>query len=161
VGDAWGILIKSSFPLEELHKHFRKFLIVGTEDNQQLYFRFYDPRVLRIFLPTCDTAQLREFFGPIEYFIMEDEDTAFAIKCWLQNGILHSQKIKVADLISGHIPSPVVAAPNIEPQKTAMPEEQFYGRKPMSTEQKPIDNSVSNEPPPVKKPAKPKWDMFD
>src|SRR5689334_9084653 len=53
-GNAWGILIRSHMNMQELHKHFRKFLIVGTEDNQELYFRFYDPRVLRIFLPTCN-----------------------------------------------------------------------------------------------------------
>jgi len=100
-GNAWGVLICSSYPMEELHKHFRKFLIVGTEDDHQLYFRFYDPRVLRVFLPTCDAAQLHEFFGPIEYFIMEDEDSSLAIKYFLQNGVLHSQKIKCEDIIPG------------------------------------------------------------
>lgn len=92
-GDAWGILIQSSYPMHELHKHFRKFLIVGTEDKQELYFRFYDPRVLRIFLPTCNTEQLKEFFGPIDYFIMESDNPAFAIKVWLENYELKSMQI--------------------------------------------------------------------
>ena len=159
-GDSWGILIKSSYPLDDLHKHFRKFLIVGTEDNQQLYFRFYDPRVLRIFLPTCDMGQLRELFGPIEYFIMEDEDREFAIKCWLQNGILHSQKIKLQDLISGNIPPPVPLQQNYEAQKPSAPAENFFDRKPINTGEQHMENQPPSEPT-VKKPAKPKWDMFD
>ncbi len=73
-GNAWGIFIISKGSMEELHKHFRKFLMVQTEQGQELYFRFYDPRVLRVFLPTCDTTQLSDFFGPIQSFIVEDVD---------------------------------------------------------------------------------------
>ncbi len=73
-GNAWGIFIVSKGTMEDLHKHFRKFLMVKTEEGQELYFRFYDPRVLRIFLPTCDSTQLRDFFGPIDSFILEDVD---------------------------------------------------------------------------------------
>ncbi len=73
-GNSWGIFIVSQKSMEDLHKHFRKFLMVQTEDGQELYFRFYDPRVLRVFLPTCDSVQLRDFFGPIESFIVEDMD---------------------------------------------------------------------------------------
>jgi hypothetical protein len=120
-GDAWGILIRSYLPMPELHKHFRKFLIVGTEDNQELYFRFYDPRVLRIFLPTCDQQQLREFFGPIEYFIMEDEDKDWAIRCWLENGHLHSVKISLVDLVNNNFMIPAVSKKEIsvEPETPA------------------------------------------
>ncbi len=92
-GDAWGIMIQSSYPMNELHRHFRKFLIVGTEDKQELYFRFYDPRVLRIFLPTCNTEQLKEFFGPIDYFVMESDNPEFAIKVWLENYELKSMQV--------------------------------------------------------------------
>lgn len=73
-GNAWGIYIVSPASMDDLHKHFRKFLMVQTEDGQELYFRFYDPRVLRNFLPTCDPMQLSDFFGPIAKFIVEDKD---------------------------------------------------------------------------------------
>ncbi|HRO43103.1 MAG TPA: DUF4123 domain-containing protein, partial [Flavipsychrobacter sp.] len=82
----------------ELHKHFRKFLLVKTEDEQELYFRFYDPRVLRIFLPTCDQGQIREFFGAVDYFLMEDEDPEFAIRYWHENGILRTKQYRKQDL---------------------------------------------------------------
>ena len=48
-GDSWGVLVFSNEDMKSLHKHFRKFLMVKTEDGEELYFRFYDPRVLRIF----------------------------------------------------------------------------------------------------------------
>ena len=78
-GNSWGLIVKSEFLFEETYRHFRKFLMVKTENDEQLYFRFYDPRVLRIFLPTCDENQLKEFFGPVEHFICEDEDPEFAL----------------------------------------------------------------------------------
>ena len=70
----WGIFIRSDEEPIKIYKHLRKFLIVATEDGKELYFRFYDPRVLRVFLPTCDKDQLREFFGPIQAFIAEVEN---------------------------------------------------------------------------------------
>jgi hypothetical protein len=33
--------------------------------RERMYFRFYDPRVLHVFLPTCTPAQKREFLGLI------------------------------------------------------------------------------------------------
>ncbi len=39
----------------------------------------YDPLVLRLFLPTCDVAQLKEFFGPVQKFICGDEEPAFVL----------------------------------------------------------------------------------
>ncbi|KAA0989236.1 DUF4123 domain-containing protein [Dyadobacter aurulentus] len=87
-GNSWGLWVESEADFEELYKHFRRFLMVETEEGQELYFRFYDPRVLRIFLPTCDLAQLQEFFGPVNQFIMEDEDPAFCVILSLWNNSL-------------------------------------------------------------------------
>jgi hypothetical protein len=78
-GKSWGLWVESEVDFETLCRHFRRFLMVQTEEGQELYFRFYDPRVLRIFLPTCDIDQLHEFFGPVTQFIMEDEDPAYCI----------------------------------------------------------------------------------
>jgi hypothetical protein len=36
--------------------------------------RLYDPRVLRIYLPTCNAAETQEFFGPVSRFLMEASD---------------------------------------------------------------------------------------
>ena len=78
-GNSWGIFITTKVGLLQLQMHFRNFLMVRTEQSEELYFRFYDPRVLRIFLPTCDQQQLKDFFGPISSFAMEDEDPEYVI----------------------------------------------------------------------------------
>ncbi|MCW3105925.1 MAG: hypothetical protein JWQ09_431 [Segetibacter sp.] len=92
-GGAWGVMVRSSCTFPELHKHFRKFLLVKTEEGEELYFRFYDPRVLRIFLPTCDKQQILEFFGPVDYFITEGEAKEEAIVFKQKNGELIEEKI--------------------------------------------------------------------
>ena len=54
--------------------HLRKIFIVEDDEGQEYFFRYYDPRVLRTFLPTCSKCQLDEFFGPIEVAICESSD---------------------------------------------------------------------------------------
>jgi pSer/pThr/pTyr-binding forkhead associated (FHA) protein len=72
-GKSWGIFLTCAEPLERLRKHFRQFLMVKMPDGKQAYFRFYDPRVLRVYLPTCTADETRQFFGPIKHYLMEDE----------------------------------------------------------------------------------------
>lgn len=52
-GHAWGIFViaQTDVTLEVLFKHFRTLLRVNDEQKRTLVFRFYDPRVLRIYLP--------------------------------------------------------------------------------------------------------------
>ena len=101
-GNAWGVLVQANEEFEILYKHFRKFLLVKTEDEQELYFRFYDPRVLRIFLPTCDISQLKEFFGPVDYYICEDEDPAFGLLFSIKNNALDTQRITKEEVFGMH-----------------------------------------------------------
>jgi hypothetical protein len=39
-------------------------------------FRFYDPRVLRIFLPTCNAQEVFQFFGPVVNSYLAENDDA-------------------------------------------------------------------------------------
>ena len=75
-GHAWASYLSCDLPFDELRRHLRKFLMVKTDDGRQVYFRFYDPRVLRTFLPTCTPEQLKQFFGPITAFWLEAEATS-------------------------------------------------------------------------------------
>ena len=61
----WGIFLWSVSSMNAMREHFRRLTIVQTEEKQRLLFRFYDPRVLGVFLPTCDTRQLVEMFGTV------------------------------------------------------------------------------------------------
>jgi hypothetical protein len=74
IGDSWGILALSAERIDILHRHFRKFLLAQDEEGRILYFRFYDPRVLRVFLPICTPEEAREFFGPVTKFIVEESE---------------------------------------------------------------------------------------
>jgi hypothetical protein len=70
-GNSWGIYLTCNQPFKEVRKHFRHFIKVKLEGQGEVYFRFYDPRVLRIFLPTCTPKESAEFFGPVSGFIVE------------------------------------------------------------------------------------------
>lgn len=52
-GQSWYILISSQSPLEDIAWQLRKALVVRTDEGKDFYFRFYDPRVLRSYLPMC------------------------------------------------------------------------------------------------------------
>jgi hypothetical protein len=76
--DAWGtsccVFLISKDPFEEVLNHFQKFNRVYLEDDDVVYFRYYDPRVLRIYLPTCNNKEINTFFGEIESFFVESEN---------------------------------------------------------------------------------------
>jgi Domain of unknown function (DUF4123) len=98
-GNSWGLFINSRPDSEMLQRHFTRFKTVRTEDGTEPYFRFYDPRVLRIFLETCDVAQLKDFFGPVRIFICEDEDPSFAILFSFDGKKLITEKV-AADIVN-------------------------------------------------------------
>jgi hypothetical protein len=72
-GESWGIFLWSLISPQALRDHFRRLMFIRTEEGQRLLLRFYDPRVLRVFLPTCDSAQCQELFGPVTWFACEAE----------------------------------------------------------------------------------------
>lgn len=73
-GDSWGIFVESSATIGELKRHFRSILQVYDEEGNSLFFRYYDPRVLRVYLPTCNESELKIFFGEINRYVAEGED---------------------------------------------------------------------------------------
>jgi hypothetical protein len=73
-GNAWGVYLSCDKPFEEVRRHLRHFLMVELgEKKQKVLFRFYDPRVLREFLPTCSGDQAPQFFGPIGSILLEGD----------------------------------------------------------------------------------------
>jgi hypothetical protein len=75
-GQSWGMFVAARVGMRMVRRHLRTFLRVQTSDRRKLLFRYYDPRVLRVFLPTCDPAQLWQIFGPIQRFDMEGADSS-------------------------------------------------------------------------------------
>ena len=72
-GKSWGVYLTCSRTLMELRHHLRQFLMAQIEGGDVVYFRFYDPRVLRVYLPTCTEQERREFFGPVASYLVEGE----------------------------------------------------------------------------------------
>lgn len=70
---SWGIFLTCDRAFAEIRKHLQYFLRVTLEGHREVYFRYYDPRVLRLFLPTCLPEEINQFFGPVRYYLMEDE----------------------------------------------------------------------------------------
>jgi hypothetical protein len=103
-GKSWGVYLTCDQPLKELRRHFRHFLIVKLPDGREAYFRYYDPRVLRGFLPTCTADQANEFFGPVKCFMVEDEVPQSVLQFTNQG---RGAVIKVLSLSSGGDPNPL------------------------------------------------------
>lgn len=72
-GKSWGIYLTCHTDFAGVRRHFRHFLMVNTPSGEQMYFRFYDPRVLRVFLPACTQEEIASFFGPVSRFVTEDK----------------------------------------------------------------------------------------
>lgn len=90
-GNNWGIFVASSATLDQLKQHFQSFLIVYDEEGNSLHFRYYDPRVLRDFFPTCNEEQLSVMFGPVDRYWLEDEDGKTMISYSLVDGKITQQ----------------------------------------------------------------------
>lgn len=72
-GHSWGVFVRTPLDLERARRHFKRFLRARTEDGKSVVFRYYDPRVLRVYLPTCTEAELYPFFGEATDLVMEGE----------------------------------------------------------------------------------------
>jgi Domain of unknown function (DUF4123)/Inner membrane component of T3SS, cytoplasmic domain len=76
-GRSWGIYLACDGPMRDVRNHLRHFLLAEVA-GRTVYFRFYDPRVLRAYLPTCTTSEAHRFFGPVRAFYCERDDSTVA-----------------------------------------------------------------------------------
>jgi hypothetical protein len=63
-----GILLSSTEQLPAVRRHLRRFLLVRDDAGNELFFRYYDPRVLRTYLPTCNDGELELIFAAVDRF---------------------------------------------------------------------------------------------
>lgn len=85
-----GVLFTSSVEPVRIFRHLRKIFVVEDEGGQEHFFRYYDPRVLRVYLPTCTQEELRKFFGPIEAFCLEGKEPSKLVKFWVESEVLQT-----------------------------------------------------------------------
>lgn len=96
---SWGVFVKIQDPTN-LRRHFRRFLKVRDEAGRSLLFRFYDPRVLRAYLPTCRSDELAEVFGPVASYLTEGEGGATLIDFRFDGRRLLTRSVPLVDAMS-------------------------------------------------------------
>ncbi len=92
-GDDWGIFVHSRCTLIEMRRHFRALAKVYDENGNARIFRYYDPRVLRNYLPTCTPIELIEFFGNVETIFAESDDGQALMSFTLENNVLKRSEL--------------------------------------------------------------------
>ena len=70
--NSWCIFLEADVGIKTLRKHLRTLLRVQGPTGKFMLFRYYDPRVLRVFLPTCMPDELARFYGPIQRIWTEE-----------------------------------------------------------------------------------------
>lgn len=95
-GESWGVFLRSRAILQELHRHFRELLMVEDPTGKHLFFRFYDPRVLRVYLPTCTPGELEQVFGPVDSFCLESEEGDALLECSFDRRRLQVRRLELA-----------------------------------------------------------------
>ncbi|HXX23701.1 MAG TPA: DUF4123 domain-containing protein [Terriglobia bacterium] len=79
-GNSWGIFLRSTASMETLRRHMKGLLMVKDYKGRRLFFRFYDPRVLRVYLPTCWPAELEQVFGPVKAYLLEGAEEGTVVQ---------------------------------------------------------------------------------
>ncbi len=94
-GDSWGIFFQSRASFKEIRRNFRRFLRVTGPNKKAHYFRYYDPRVFRVFLPTCNYDELEMVFGPVNRYCLESENPNTLVEFYLKDSRLEWKYIRL------------------------------------------------------------------
>ena len=125
-GKSWGVYLTSASDLQEVRRHLRHFLQVKLPDGEQVYFRFYDPRVMRVFLPSCTAEETTQFFGPIKRYVMESEEPD---KLWEFTTIGRGAVKKVVPLIAAADQDAKAMPAAVRPEPTMLIEKPMAERQ--------------------------------
>ncbi|MGI9067368.1 MAG: DUF4123 domain-containing protein [Pyrinomonadaceae bacterium] len=94
-GKHWGIFAQSDADLRTMRRHLRSLLTVYDAEGKPMLFRYYDPRVLRSYLPTCDAGELQTVFGPVDSYWIEDKDPSAMLCFDIESDCLRAKRLPV------------------------------------------------------------------
>lgn len=94
-GNHWGCYAIASADLRSTWFYLRSLVIAYGPDGNPVLFRYYDPRVMRVFLPTCTPDQVKEMFGRVKSFIVEADEPGQALVFTHTEGVLSTGIRKV------------------------------------------------------------------
>jgi hypothetical protein len=100
-GRAWGVWLTSHASAKVIRSRLRRLLMVHVGDSPRpMYFRFYDPRVLRVMLPSATPRQVSWFFGDGEIgsYVVESRDGhAATVLTDAGRGMLRVEQVVLAE----------------------------------------------------------------
>ena len=65
----WGCFLHTQAPVNLLAQHFRRWITVYDDVEEELFFRFYDPDILPHFASGLTGDERQWFFGPVNAFM--------------------------------------------------------------------------------------------
>jgi hypothetical protein len=72
-GRGWGIMLESALSRDQLRLRLKTFLNARLPDGAVVWFRFYDPLVLRALFRVSTPAELAPWFRDIRQFVVEGD----------------------------------------------------------------------------------------
>jgi hypothetical protein len=77
-GQGWGlglgVLALAAADLRTMRRHFQALMQVSLPDGRIVSFRWYDPAILRVYLPSCTATEAGFVFGPVALYLTEGDD---------------------------------------------------------------------------------------
>jgi hypothetical protein len=92
-GRSWGIKCLAENPLPEVRRHFREFLQAQLPDGRRVLFRFWDPRVWRVYLPTCNKVELKRWFEAVDEYSCESLNGINILRFTISDGSLTVKEV--------------------------------------------------------------------
>jgi hypothetical protein len=78
-GQPWGFLFHAELDFKSARKHFRNFVTVLDPQGEKMLFRFYDPRVLKVFVESANEQENPAFFGPCSQLVIPEGEKFLAL----------------------------------------------------------------------------------
>jgi hypothetical protein len=101
-GNSWGYFVRTRVGLWDLRDHLAGLLEAELPDGSIVRFRIFDPRVLRVYLPTCTFEELDQVFGPIEAFLVEAKTPQVLLRYTRgEHGKLETEQLDLTVIGSG------------------------------------------------------------
>lgn len=94
IGKHWGIFVHSRRSMIEMRRHFLALGQAYDERGNPMKFRYYDPRVLIKFLPTCNGGELKTLFGDTDAIFADDSEAGGIVRFRVLDGKLETTVIQ-------------------------------------------------------------------
>jgi len=92
-GESWGIFLLSSTERARLRQRLRTFNQAKLPDGRVVLFRWWDPRVFRVYMPTCNEDDLKQWFANVDEFACENADGVGFTIYRHRDGILAEERV--------------------------------------------------------------------